>query len=324
MPDVTQLLDPALLDRITGLSITARRVVEGALHGLHRSPQHGLSVEFAQHRQYAPGDELKHIDWKVLAKSDRYVVKQYEQETNLRALLVLDTSASMGYGTLANSSANTRTTDAASPATESKIHHARVLSAALAYLLLHQGDSVGLVLAGENNSHRLEPSGNPNHLMALAHALLQHEPAGRVNLPDTLRQLASGLRRRSLIVVLSDLFDDPHATLAALGQAHHAGHEILVLHVLHPTEMHFDLGAAAQGVTVIRDMESGREFESEPALIRALVQDEVRKFLDDIDTAARRHGLHVLRCRTDEPAQDTLTRYLHNRAASGGAGRQAR
>lgn len=317
MPDVTTLLDPALLDRITGLSITARRVVEGAMHGLHRSPQHGLSVEFAQHRQYAPGDELKHIDWKVLAKSDRYVVKQYEQETNLRALLVLDASASMGYGAATQSPVNAPSSANAAALAESKIHHARVLCAALAYLLLHQGDSVGLVLANEDKTQRIEPSGNPNHLMALAHALLQNEPAGRVNLSEVLRQLASGLRRRSLIVVLSDLFDDPHATLAALGQAHHAGHEILVLHVLHPTEMHFDLGSAAQGVTVIRDIESGREFESEPSLIRELVQEEVKKFLDEIDTGARRHGIHVLRCRTDEPVQDTLTRYLHHRAGDG-------
>jgi uncharacterized protein (DUF58 family) len=318
MPESLPLLDPALLERINGLSLTARRVVEGALHGLHRSPRHGLSIEFAQHRQYTAGDELKHLDWKVLAKSDRYVVKQYEQETNLRALLLVDTSASMAF-------AGSRTVTSEKPAAtnpttapslhDDKFRYASTLAVALAYLLLQQGDSVGLVLTGEQPRSRVEPSGNPNHVMAISHALVTATPAGTTDLRSAVQRLAGGLRRRSLIVLISDLLDDPAPILAALGQAHHAGHEVLIFQVLDPAELDFDLGKSAQGVTVIRDIETGAEFESEPAMIRDLVRDEVARFLKELDDGARRHGVHLVRCSTNEPVHAALSHYLHRRDA---------
>jgi uncharacterized protein (DUF58 family) len=198
---------------------------------------------------------------------------------------------------------------------DDKFRYASTLAVALAYLLLQQGDSVGLVLTGEQPRSRVEPSGSPNHVMAISHALVTATPAGTTDLRAAVQRLAGGLRRRSLIVLISDLLDDPQPVLAALGQAHHAGHEVLVFQVLDPAELDFDLGKSAQGVTVIRDMETGSEFESEPAMIRDLVRDEVARFLKELDDGARRHGVHLVRCSTSEPVHAALSHYLHRRDA---------
>lgn len=327
------LLEPALLERVKGLTLIARRVVEGALHGLHHSPLHGLSIEFAQHRAYTPGDELKHLDWRVLGRSDRYVIKQYQQETNLRALVFLDCSRSMAYGGRNTPSASTTdlnpspkrergkpdpqpfdngTTDDDTD-THSKFHYARRLAAALSYLMLHQGDSVGLVLANYRLVEQVPPRAAPGHIMTLCHFLLRAAPAGITDVSGVLGQLAVRLRRRSLVILISDLLDEPESVLSTLGQLHHRGHEVIVFQVLDPRELDFDLGLAGSGVTVIRDMETGEEFEAEPALVRDLVREEVRKFCDRLDTGARRHGIDLLRCRTSEPVERVLTSYLHSR-----------
>lgn len=329
--EAPSLLDPDLLDRIKGLSLVARQVVEGVLHGLHKSPLFGLSIEFAQHREYSPGDELKRLDWQVLARSDRYVIKQYEQETNLRAVLLIDASASMAYGRRQSENADGTPASEAQPNAESperqtaadsrmaasdtgsKFHYARVLAAALSYLLLHQGDSVGLMLARDQIVQQVEPRAAPGHILGICHVLESARPEGRTDLANVLGQLAARLKRRSLVVVISDLLDDTESALTALGQLHHRGHEVVVFQVLDRRELDFDLGMAGRGVTVIRDMETGEEFEAEPALIRALVRDEVRRFLERLDAGARGHGIHLIRCRTDEPIDGVLTAYLHRR-----------
>ncbi len=334
MTVTSQMLDPQLLERIKGLSLTARRVVEGALHGMHRSPLHGLSIEFAQHRQYTPGDELKHLDWRVLGRNDRYVIKQYEQETNLRAMLVVDASASMAYGAQApsaapgdngptNRQARSRLSDAANHTDRrqgaSKFEYARTLAAALGYLLLHQGDSVGLTIAQGRTHHQAAPKAAPGHLLSLCHLLEQAEPADQAILSRIIADMAARLRRRSLLVVISDLLEDPGPLLEALGQAHHRGHEVVIFQVLDPRELDFDLGYAGHGVTVIRDMETNSEFEAEPHLIRELVQREIDQFMGQLDLGARRHGVHLLRCTTDQPVDQMLVEYLNYRNRSGRA-----
>lgn len=336
------LLDPALLERIKGLSLVARRVVEGALHGVHRSPLHGLSIEFAQHRQYTPGDELKRLDWRVLARSDRYVIKQYEQETNMRVVVVCDCSRSMAYGGGAGgfglrgtaraedrgssgetqaatgvragrADSGTAPTAADSTDPQSKFHYARVMTAALSYLLLQQGDSVGLVLSNYRVVEQVPPRAAPGHIVSLCQVLEGAKPSGITDLSSVLSQLAARLQRRSLVLVISDLLDGPREVLSALGQLAHRGHEVIVFQVLDPRELEFDLGLAGSGVTVIRDMETGDEFEAEPQLIRDLVRAEVRHFCDRLDAGARAHGVHLLRCPTNEPVERVLTRYLHSR-----------
>jgi uncharacterized protein (DUF58 family) len=322
------LLEPALLERMKGLTLVARRVVEGVLHGLHHSPLHGLSIEFVQHRAYTPGDELKHLDWRVLGRSDRYVVKQYQQETNLRAVIFLDCSRSMAYGVkglgdqgIKGSSGQgdraIRHTNAAPEGgaadTHSKFHYARRLAAALSYLMLHQGDSVGLVLTNYRIVEQVPPRATPGHIMTLCHALERATPGGITDVSGVLEQLAARLKRHSLVILISDLLDDPESVLSSLGQLYHRGHEVLVFQVLDPREIDFDLGLAAYGTTVIRDMETSEEFEAEPALIRELVRQEVRAFLARLDAGARRHNVPLLRCPTSDPVERVLLSYLYTR-----------
>lgn len=314
------LLDPALLEQVQGLVLTARRVVEGALHGRHRSPSRGLSIEFAQHRAYTPGDELRHLDWRVLARSDRRVLKQYEQETNMRVVLVLDCSRSMAYGKrsavsrpLSDGSqppeATTRELPGGAPS-GGKFHYARVLGAALAYLLLRQGDSVGLVLSSDRIVAQVAPRAAAAHISRLCQVLAAAQPAGTTDLAGVLGQLATRLQRRSAVIVISDLLDDPDRVVGALGQLAHRGHEVLVFQVLDPRELDFELGLAGSGVTVLRDLETGAEFEAEPQLIRALVRAEVQRFCQRLDAGARAHGVQISRCRTSEAVERVLASVL--------------
>ncbi len=323
MTTANSLLEPAVLERIRGLSLVARRVVEGALHGMHRSKMHGLSIEFAQHRPYAFGDELKHLDWQVLARTDRYVIRQYEQETNLRAMVFVDCSGSMAYDGRAHTPDEPSTTSSPPSAIKTKFHYAQVIAASLSYLMLNQGDSVGMVMVRDGlDPQQVAPRAAPGHVMSICRTLAETQPGGRTDIAGALTQLAARLKRRSLIVLISDLLDDPRKVLDALGQVHHRGHEVVIFHVLDPHEITFDLGLGGAGVTVLRDMETGEEFEAEPALIRELVEAEVRQFLDTIDTGCRSRGLHLVRCGTDEPVEQVLSGYLHHRHHSRkGAGR---
>lgn len=302
---VGALLTPELLEEARGLALVARKLAEGALHGLHRSPLHGFSVEFAEHREYSPGDELKHLDWKVLARSERYVIKQYEQETNLRGLIVLDRSLSMDYGE------KTLTREEVKRPT--KFEYGRILAAGMTHVLLNQGDSVGLIMAADEITHQLPPRAHRGQLLSICATLLDAEPASKTDLPGALQQLAAGLGRRSLVILVSDLLDDPDALLDVLGQLHHRGHEVLIFQVLDPTERDFDLGQTSHGVTVIEDMETGEEFKAEPHMIQHLVQKEIREFLARLDEGARRFGLHLVRCLTSDPVEQILREYLRRR-----------
>jgi uncharacterized protein (DUF58 family) len=200
----------------------------------------------------------------------------------------------------------------------SKFHHARILTAALAYLLLNQGDSVGLVLASNQIVRQVAPRAAPGHVLSLCQALLDTPPAGQTHIARVLAQLAARLNRRSLIVVASDLLDDPRQTLSALGQLAHRGHEVIVFHVLHRREVEFDLGLAGHGVTILKDMETADEFPAEPQLIRDLVRGEIRRFCDQLDAGTRAHGIHLLRCLTDEPPASAVIRFVRSRGRRGG------
>ncbi|MBN2448691.1 MAG: DUF58 domain-containing protein, partial [Phycisphaerae bacterium] len=201
-PEPNPLLDPTLRERVKGLGLIARRVVEGALHGLHRSPFHGLSIEFAQHREYSPGDELKHLDWRVIARSDRYVIKQYQQETNLRAVLFVDCSKSMAFGShripfVLPAVGGTKDKNPDRPVNppkdgdhREKLHYAKVLAAAIAHVLLHQGDSVGLVLTSYKTVAQVPPRSTPGQFMNICHTLERARPRGFTDIGGVLRQFA--------------------------------------------------------------------------------------------------------------------------------------
>ena len=225
VPRGRQFLDPEVVARLGHLDVRARLVVEGFIAGMHRSPFHGFSVEFAEHRPYMPGDPLKSIDWKVWARSDRYLVKQYTEETNLRCHLLLDLSGSMGFR---------------SPrAAMSKLEYAQSLAAALAYLMIHQQDAVGALLFAERPLTYVPARAVRSHLDVLLKAFGAHAPQGPTRLGPALHELAERIKRRGLVILCSDLMDRPEEVLSGLQHFRHRHHEVVVLHILDPDEVDF-------------------------------------------------------------------------------------
>jgi uncharacterized protein (DUF58 family) len=290
-----QYLDPGVVSRLGRLDLRARLVVEGFISGLHRSPFHGFSVEFVEHRPYMPGDPLKNVDWKVFGKRDRFYVKQYEDETNLRAHLVLDHSASMGF--------------VSRPGAVSKLEYARSLAAALSYLMLQQQDAVGLLTFAEKIERFVPARARRSHLEVLLRELGAVEPAGGTALPASLHHLAERIRRRGLIVLFSDLWASPDEVLKGLAHFRHRRHEVLVFHILDPAERAFDFGEPATFV----DQETGEEVALEPWEIRAAYQARLAAWGDRYRDECRRAQIDYVPLSTDTPYDQALYRYLEKR-----------
>lgn len=284
------ILDPVVLARISNLLLRARYVVEGVLTGLHRSPHHGSSVEFVEHKEYSPGDELKHIDWKVLGRSDKYYVKQFEDETNLKCHMLLDTSGSMGYAS----------------GEVTKLEYARTLAAALAYLMLSQQDAVGILTFADRTVHYVPPRSKSSHLPVLIELLEQAKPEGRTSLAEAINELAEKMKRRSLVIVISDLFDSPERVLGALKQFRHRKHEVIVFHLLDPAEVEFPF----QGLTLFRSMEDARSVLSDPAHIRSKYRAEIQGFIRTIRQECLSHRIDYCLIHTAQPLDQALARYL--------------
>jgi len=253
-------LDPEALSRLKNLSIAARLVVEGFYAGLHRSPQRGFSIEFAEHREYTPGVDPRHIDWRVYGRRDKLYVKQYEEETSLRCYLLLDKSASMGYK---------------SDGPWSKLEYGSFLAASLAYLMAMQHDAVGLISFDTKVRDRIPPRQGPGHLRVIMEKLEQTSPGGETGLADTLHELAESIKRRALVVVISDLFDDAEGLVSALKHFRHKKHEVVVFQTLDPAELNFPF----DDVTRIEDLENGREVTSDPRAFRKAYLEELSQFL---------------------------------------------
>ena len=292
-------LDPATISRLSRLDLVARLVVEGYITGLHRSPYHGFSVEFSEHRPYMPGDPLRHLDWKTLARSDRLYIKQYEEETNLKTYLLLDASGSMAFqggGPMA------------------KFRYASSLAAALAYLMLRQRDAVGLTLFSSRVQSFVPARSLQSHLQVLLKEIDRGMPGSNTHMAPCFHDLAERISRRGLVVVLSDLLDDPEEVLGGLRHFRHRGHEVIVFHILDPRE---------------RDLEFNREtrffdLEDPDAVLTTQpwhIQQEYRGLMDDL-VRTYRHG--CAESRIDYNLLDTatsfevaLTRYLARRRKSG-------
>src|SRR5262245_53930908 len=215
--------DPTSLAKYGRLTMIARQIVEGFLTGVHRSPYKAFSVEFAEHRQYFPGDEIRHIDWRVYGKTDRYYIKEFEEETNLKAYLLVDASGSMGYRGQG----------------PSKFEYAQYVGASLAYLMLHQLDAVGLMVHDTKVRQLLQPRASSKHLMHLIHTLDQARPGGETSLAPLWHELAGQIKRRGMVVILSDCFDEVGPLLHALRRFRHGRHEVLLFHILAPEEIEF-------------------------------------------------------------------------------------
>ena len=293
-------LDPAHLAALGNLEFVARSVVEGFLIGLHRSPHRGFSVEFAENRPYVPGDDVRHVDWRMYARSDRYYVKQYEEETNLRAYLAVDTSASMDW--------------TSSPGRLlSKLEYARLTAASLAYLLLRQGDSVGLLAFDDRIRVRVPPRGTRRHLGTLLASLGGLTGSGTTDARGAIREVALRMRRRGLVVVISDLLVEPAETLRALHFLRHRGHEVLVFHLMDPGER--DLPQA--GDAVFFDPEDESEIRTDSAGLRAEYMKAVEEAVRAWRLECRRMGADYHLFTTDTPLGSVLGEFLEKRSRLG-------
>jgi uncharacterized protein (DUF58 family) len=289
---ISPLLEPQTLARLHGLELRARRIVEGYVAGLHRSPYRGFSNEFAEHREYASGDDLRYVDWKVFGKSDRFYLKQFEEETNLLCYLLLDTSESMRYQ--------------GPHAAMSKFAYAQCAAAALAYLVLHQRDAAGLVTFDQEIRQVIRPSSNPMHLKQLLHVMEGTTAERKTSTGPTFHDLAERLGRRGIVVILSDLFDDVDSMLAGLKHLRHRRHDVIVLHVLDPAELDFPF----QQVTMFKGLEASGEVIAEPRSLQAAYQREIKAFVKRIRAGCRAQQIDYVTIRTDQPLDAVLRTFL--------------
>ncbi len=292
--DARKYLKPEVVSQLSSLHLKARLVVEGFLTGLHRSPYHGFSVEFAEHRQYMPGDELKHVDWKVYGRTDRFYVKQYEEETNVRALLILDSSASMGY---------------ASGGHIPKFEYATYLAAALSYLLLRQQDAIGFALYNTELQHYFPPRSKLSYLYAILSLLEKTQPSNQTSTATALHQIAERLKRRSLIVLISDFFDQPHEIISALKHFRHRNHEVLAFHVLDPRERDFHFSQSA----IFEDMETAQRITTHPQHIQKGYQEAMERYLHFLQRECRERAIDYVLFDTATPFDLALRHFLHKR-----------
>jgi uncharacterized protein (DUF58 family) len=288
-------LDPATLAKIDGLDLKARLVVEGYIAGLHKSPYQGISVEFAEHREYAPGDDIKHVDWKVWSRTDKLYLKQYEEETNLITYLLLDTSESMRYKSNG----------------VSKLDYARYIAAAVSYLVLQQQDSVGLATFDHEVRQYLRPSTHPSHLKQLLHTMDVTTAAEKTNVSAIFHDLAERFKKRGLIVILSDLFDEVPSLLAGLKHFRHRRHEVVIFHVLDPAEIDFPF----QDTTLFKGLENLPHVLSEPRALRKAYQEEFQQFMTEVQRGCRGNNIDHILMRTDQRLDIALSAYLAARMA---------
>jgi len=294
-PTVSPLLDPHTLARLHGLELRARKIVEGYVAGLHRSPYQGFSNEFAEHREYVQGDDLRYLDWKVFGKSDRFYLKQFEEETNLIGYLLLDKSESMRYQ--------------GPQAPLSKFAYGQCAAAALAYLVLRQRDAVGLVTFDHEIRQFIRPSSNPTQLKQLLRLMEQTTAAQKTRMGPVFHDLAERLARRGIVLVISDLFDDGEELLAGLKHFRHRRHDVIVFHVLDPAELDFPF----QQTTTFKGLESLGEVLAEPRNLRAAYQQELQAFITRIRTGCRAQQIDYLTVRTDQPLDVVLRAFLSAR-----------
>lgn len=295
MPDSKPYLSPEVLARITPLGLRAERVVEGTISGLHRSPLHGVSVEFADYREYSPGDDLKRLDWRAYARSNRYFIKQYEEESNLRCTLLMDASASMAY--------------TGRKSAMSKYDYAATTAASLAHLLVKQRDAVGLALVDTQERAWLRPAATQANLIKLIDLLEQSKPNRQTDLAVAMAKVTSQIASRGLIIILSDLLTDLDPFYTALGRLRHDGHEVLVFQILDDDEIELPFGDSV----LFKDIEGSEELFAEPWAFRKQYNAAMLQFIDSVRTRCHGMGIEHLLLDTSEPLDTALSHYLHRR-----------
>lgn len=290
----TRFIDPIVLSRISSLELLARGVVEGFVTGLHRSPFKGFSVEFMAYRPYMPGDDLMHLDWKLFARTDRYYIKEFEDETNTALHLLFDVSASMEYGSHA----------------VSKRTYGSYLAASLAYLMIRQRDSVGISFFDDRVIEYLRPRGTRGHLHTLLQRLEQVSSGARSDMGKPLHELAERQRKRGFVVLISDLLDDAGAIIDGLRHFRHVGHEVIVFHVLDPQELSFEF----EDLAAFEDMETGERLVIAPEVARATYLDNFNRYQDSLRRACGELGVDYVLLPTNRPLDFALFQYLAARS----------
>ena len=301
-PEYMHLLDPAALAKISRLELIARGVVEGFVSGRHKSPYKGFSVEFAEHRQYAPGDDIRDLDWRVFGKSDRYYIKQYIEETNLRATILLDASGSMKY---AGKAAEKRDGKCLT-----KFQYGQYLAASLAHLMIHQQDAVGLVTFDTQVRRYIPARSRASHLRVILKELHETKAGEETALSPIFHDIAERAHRRGLVVIISDLFDDPETILSALHHFRYRKHEVLLLHVMAREELTFPF----EQWSVFKDLEdAGRRLQLDPRAVRAEYLEQVQRFVQRIEMGCGQMGVDYVPMTTDQPFDLALAHYLARR-----------
>ena len=295
--DSRRYLDPKVLDKIQGLDFKARMIVEGYISGLHRSPFRGFSVEFAEHREYVPGDDIRFLDWKVYGRSDRLYIKRYEDETNLEASIVLDVSESMTYR--------------GEGCEHSKLDYARWAAAALAYLITQQQDAVGLVLFDDAVRKTLPPGSNPVHLKLMFQALDAAAPTGKTGIGRALKEVGETLRRRGMVLLFSDLLDDPAEIARGLKSIRNRGHEMVLFHVLDHDELTFPF----ERLTRFVGLEGIPDVIAQPEALKTAYLAEVDAFQRQILRTCHANRIDYVPLDTSDSLGTTLAAYLAKRDA---------
>jgi uncharacterized protein (DUF58 family) len=293
MAGAARYLDPAIVARLGTIDLKAKAIVEGFLTGLHRSPYKGFSVEFAEYRQYLPGDDLATLDWKVFARSDKHFVKKYEEETNLTCHLLIDVSRSMGYGS----------------GEVTKLQYASFLTGALAYLMHRQRDSFGMIAFDDTIAALLPASARGGHLRAVLLALVRLELGAGTNVAKPLHDLAAAVRKRGMVVLVSDLLDDPAAVLDGLKHFRYRGTDVIVFHILDPYELRFPFEHAAR----FRDMETEEEVMAVPGSVRADYIERIEGRIAFFRRKLQLAGIDYCLLETSQPLELGLMSYLMTR-----------
>jgi uncharacterized protein (DUF58 family) len=290
----SRFLDPEVLAKLPNLELAARRLVEGLFVGYHKSPSFGYSVEFMDHREYVAGDDLRTVDWRVWARKDKYFVKRFEMEAQLKGTILLDTSRSMDFG----------------ERKLTKLAYGSYVAASLAYLLIHQNDMAGLVTFDSDVRHFLPARGGRTHLRQILHALSTVTPGPATDVPAVCHRLADRIASRGMIVVISDLLDDPARVLLALQKFQHKKHDVVVFHVMDDAEIDLPY----QEIANFRDVESGRHLAVDPGAFRGTYTARVNEFLREVREGCRHSNVDYHLCLTSAPIEAVLGQYLAFRA----------
>jgi len=292
-------LDAAALSRLAAVPLFARLPMQGTVSGRHPSPHRGSSVEFAEYRKYVPGDDLRRLDWRAYGRSDRFYVKEFEADTNLRLCLVLDTSGSMGFG----------------PASATKLDYARRVAGALGYLAIQQGDAVGLSCVANGLVRNIPPKRNPTHLIALFDLLEQAKPSGETQLAPVLHELAETIRQRALIVIISDLFVEPELLGSCFQHLRFRRHDVIVFHLLESQEIDFEFRRPMRFL----DMEGGTSIFADPNEIADRYHRALNTYLTELKRVVLESSVDYRRVLLNEDYERVLTRFLIGRARGRGA-----